>query len=143
MHDVHAVCTMLACCHIGSVLPVYLSIFSIQKSSLYAHCLHAANTLYLYLVAPNVRIKLFTDKEVTNLINNKLRDKKYHKVLTLTMEEFIEQEKNKKQREEDAEKTQPHRGPEPSEGEEGKYNTFLIYSVIVMFLLSFSGPIQA
>ena len=71
--------------------------------------------LYLYLVAPNARIKLFTDKEVTNWINNKLRDKKYHEVLTLTMEEFIEQEKNKKQREEDAEKTQPHRGPEPGE----------------------------
>ena len=45
------------------------------------------------------------------------------------MEEFIEQEQNKKKGEEDAEKTQPHRGPERSEGEEGKYNTFLIYSM--------------
>ena len=38
------------------------------------------------------------------------------------MEQFIEQEQNKKKREEDAEKTQPHRGPEPGEGEEGKYS---------------------
>ena len=65
---------------------------------LYVHCLCAANVLYLYVVAPNARIKLFRDKEVTNRIHNKLRDKKYHEVLTLTMEEFIEQEQNKKKR---------------------------------------------
>ena len=120
---------MLTHYHIGSVLPVYLNIFCIWKSSLHAHCLHTVNMLYLYLVALNVRINLFIDKEVTNLINNKLRDKKYHDILTLTMEEFVEQEKNKKQREDDAGKTQRHRGPEPSEGKEGKYNSFLIYSM--------------
>ena len=76
---------------------------------MYTHCLHVANMLYLYLMAPNVIIKLFTDKGVTNWINNKLRDKKYHEVLTLTLEEFIEQEETKKQREEDAEKTIPQR----------------------------------
>ena len=86
--------------------------------------MHAGNMLYLFLVALNVRIKLFTDKEVTNWIHNKLKDKKYHEVLKLTMEEFIEQEKTKKQREEDADKTQPHRGPKPSEGEEGNYYMF-------------------
>ena len=42
---------------------------------------------------PNVRIQLFTDKEVTNWIHNKLKDNKYHKVLKLTIEEFIEQKK--------------------------------------------------
>ena len=94
------------------------------NSMLYACCLHTANMLYLYLVAPNVKIKLFTDKEVTNWIHNKLKDKKYLEVLKLTMEEFIEQEKTKKQREEDADKTQPHRGPEPTESEEGNYYRF-------------------
>ena len=120
------------CMHDAHTLPYWFSVtqkFYIWKSSLYAHCLHVANMLYLYLVAPNVRIKLFIDKGVMNWINNKLKDKKYHEVLTLTVEEFIEQEQNKKKREEDAEKTQPHRGPEPSEGEEGKCNTFLIYSM--------------
>ena len=71
--------------------------------------MHAGNMLYLYLVAPNVRIKLFTDKEVTNWIYNKLKDKKYHEILKLTKEEFIEQEKTKKQREEDADKTTTQR----------------------------------
>ena len=73
-----------------------------------------------YLESPNAKIKLFTDKEVTNWINSKLKDKKYHEVLTLTMEEFVEQEQNKKQREQEAEKTQPKRGPESLKGEEGK-----------------------
>ena len=59
------------------------------------------------LELPNAKIKLFTDKEVTNWINSKLKDKKYHEVLTLTMEEFFKQEQNKKQREQEAEKTQP------------------------------------
>ena len=116
----------LPCTHDACTLPYWFcvncvfNIFFIWKSLLYAHSLHAANMLYLYLVALNVRIKLFTDKEVMNWIHNKLRDKKYHEILTLTMEEFIEQEQNKKKREEDAEKTQPNRGPEPCEGEEGK-----------------------
>ena len=50
----------------------------------------------LYLEVPNAKIKLFTDKEVTNWINNKPKDRKYHEVLTLTLEEFDEQEQNKK-----------------------------------------------
>ena len=69
-----------------------------------------------------MRIKLFTDKEMTNWIHNKLKDKKYHKVLKLTMEEFIEQEKTEQKREEDADNRQPHRGPQPTEGEEGNYH---------------------
>ena len=60
-----------------------------------------------YLESPNAKIKLFTDKEVTNWINNKLKHKKYHEVLILTMEDFSEQEQNKKEREQEAEKTQP------------------------------------
>ena len=52
----------------------------------------------LYLEVPNAKIKLFTDKEVTNWINNKLKDQKYHEVLTLTLEEFEEQKQNKKKR---------------------------------------------
>ena len=74
-----------------------------------------------YSESPNAKIKLFTDKEVTNWINSKLKDKKYHEVLTLTMEEFVEQEQNKKQREQEAERTQPKKDPETPEGEEGKY----------------------
>ena len=111
-----------------------------------AHCIS-------YLELPNTKIKLFTDKEVTNWINNKLKDKKYHEVLTLTMEEFVKQEQNKKQREQEAEKTQPKKGPETQEGEEGKYVTFLYtacrncaYSVQMqrlMFVNCFSRPIQA
>ena len=49
-----------------------------------------------YLEVPNAKIKLFTDKQVTNWINNKLTDKKYDEVLTLTLKEFAEQEQNKK-----------------------------------------------
>ena len=82
-----------------------------------------------YLESPNAKIKLFTDKEVTNRINSKLKDKKYHEVLTLTMEEFVEQEQNKKQREQEAEKTQPKTGPETPEGEEGKYIYIFIHSM--------------
>ena len=108
----HAVCTLPTSCHIGSMLQLVNNIFCIWNSTLYAHCLHTGNTLYLYLVALNAKIKLFTDKEVTNWIHNKLKHKKYHEVLKLTMGEFIEQEKTKKHREEDADKTQPHRGPE-------------------------------
>ena len=52
----------------------------------------------LYLEASNAKIKLFTDKEVTNWINNKLKDWKYHEVLTLTLEEFDEQKQNKKKK---------------------------------------------
>ena len=52
----------------------------------------------LYLEAPNAKIKLFTDKEVTNWINNKLKDWKYHEVLTLTLEEFDEQKQNKEKK---------------------------------------------
>ena len=58
----------------------------------------------LYLEALNAKIKLFTDKEVTNWINNKLKDRKYHEVLTLTLKEFDEQEQNKKKREEEVAK---------------------------------------
>ena len=96
---------------------------------LYARCMHNVCTMITccisYLELPDANIKLFTDKEVTNWINNKLKDKKYHEVLTLTMEEFVEQEQNKKQREQEAEKTQPKKGPEPPEDEEGKYVTML------------------
>ena len=60
---------------------------------MYARCI---TRRILYLEAPNTKIKLFTDKEVTNWINNKLKDRKYHEVLTLTLEEFDEQEQNKK-----------------------------------------------
>ena len=105
-----------------------------------------------YLESPNAKVKLFTDKKVTNWINNKLKDKKYHEVLTLTMEEFVEQEQNKKQREQEAEKTQPKKGPKPPEGEEGKYIKFLntackqcAYSVQMgrlIFVHCFSQPVQ-
>ena len=105
-----------------------------------------------YLESPNAKIKLFTDKEVTNRIISKLKDKKYHEVLTLTMEEFVEQEQNKKQREQEAEKTQPKKGPETQEGEEDKYVTFFYtayrhhaYSMQMqrlMFVNCFSRPIQ-
>ena len=65
------------------------------------HCMHCAVCMMitrciLYLEAPNAKIKLFTDKEVTNWINNKLKDQKYYEVLTLTPEEFDEQKQNKK-----------------------------------------------
>ena len=106
-----------------------------------------------YLESLNAKIKLFTDKEVTNWINSKLKDKKYHEVLTLTMEELVEQEQNKKQRKQEAEKKQPKKGPETQEGEEGKYVTFLYtacrhraYSMQMqrlMFVNCFSRPIQA
>ena len=82
-----------------------------------------------YLESPNVKIKLFTEKEVTNWIDNKLKDKKYHEVLALTMEEFVEQEQNKKQREQEAEKTQPKKGPQNPEGEEGKYFYIFIHGM--------------
>ena len=105
-----------------------------------------------YLELPNAKIKLFTDKKVNNWLNNKMKDKKYHEVLTLTMEELIEQEESKKEREQEAEKTQPKQGPEPLEGEEGKYVTFLCtacrqraYSMQMqrlMFVHCFSQPIQ-
>ena len=108
-----------------------------------AHCIS-------YLELPNAKIKLFTDKKVTNWINSKLKDKKYHEVLTLTMEMFVEQEQNKKQREQEAEKTQPKKGPET---QEGKYVTFLYtacrhhaYSMEMqrlMFVNCLSRPIQA
>ena len=45
------------------------------------------------------------------------------------MEEFVEKEKNKKQREQEAEKTQPKKGPETPEGEEGKYIYIFIHSM--------------
>ena len=82
-----------------------------------------------YLESLNAKIKLFTDKEVTNWINSKLKDKKYHEVLTLTMEEFVEQEQNKKQREQEAEKTQPIKGPETPEGDKGKYISIFIHGM--------------
>ena len=82
-----------------------------------------------YLESQNAKIKLFTDKEVTNWINSKLKDKKCHEVLTLTMEEFVEQEQNKKQREQEAEKTQAKKGPETPEGEEGKYIYIFIHGM--------------
>ena len=81
-----------------------------------------------YLESLNAKIKHFADKEVTNWINSKLKDRKYHEVLTLTMEEFVEQEQNKKQREQEAEKTQPKRGPEPPQGEEGKNMLHFVYT---------------
>ena len=96
------------CMHPACMLPYWFCVMTCQQYILYLE-LHAGNTLYLYLVALNVRIKLFTDKEVTNWIQNKLKDKKYHEVLKSTMEEFIEQEKTKKKREEDADKTTPQR----------------------------------
>ena len=106
--------------------------------ALYARCMHCIHCMHcavcmmiarciLYLEAPNAKIKLFTDKEVTNWINNKLKDWKYHEVLTLTLEEFDEQKQNKKKREEEAAKKQPKKGPEPKAGEEGECYTF-IYS---------------
>ena len=79
----------------------------------------------LYLEAPNAKIKLFTDKEVTNWINNKLKDRKYHEVLTLTLEEFDEQKQNKKKKQEEAAKTQPKKGPEPKAGEEGVLHFYI------------------
>ena len=99
---------------------------------LYERCMRAVCMMItrciLYLEAPNAKIKLFTDKEVTNWINNKLKDRKYHEVLTLTLEEFDEQEQNKKKREEEVVKKQPKKGPEPKAGEEGECYTF-IYSM--------------
>ena len=67
----------------------------------------------LYLEAPNAKIKLFTDKEVTNWINNKLKDRKYHEVLTLTLKEFAEQKQNKKKRQEEVAKKQPKKDLNP------------------------------
>ena len=68
----------------------------------YERCMRAVCTMItcciLYLEALYTKIKLFTDKEVTNWINNKLKDRKYHKVLTLTLEEFDEQKQNKKKK---------------------------------------------
>ena len=94
--------------------------------------MHAVCTMLtrciLYLEVPNAKIKLFTDKEVTNWINNKLTDRKYHEVLTLTLKEFAEQEQNKQKREEEMAKKQPKKGPEPKAGEEGECYTF-IYSM--------------
>ena len=99
---------------------------------MYANCMHTVCTMItlciLYLEVPNAKIKLFTDKEVTNWINNKLKDRKYHEVLTLTLEEFDEQEQNKKKREEEMAKKQPKKGPEPKADKEGECYTF-IYSV--------------
>ena len=92
---------------------------------MYVRCMHDGNTLHLYLEAPNAKIKLFTDKEVTNWINNKLKDRKYHEVLTLTLEEFDEQKQNKKKKQEEAAKTQPKKGPEPKAGEEGVLHFFI------------------
>ena len=65
---------------------------------------------------------------MTNWIDNKLRDKKYHEVLTLTLEEFADREQNKQSREEEAAKNQPKKGTEPKAGEEGELYNF-IYSV--------------
>ena len=67
------------------------------------HCMHCAvctmiTCCILYLEALSAKIKLFTDKEVTNWINNKLKDRKYHEVLTLTLEEFDEQKQNKQKK---------------------------------------------
>ena len=91
-----------------------------------ACCMHDVCTVcmmitccILYLEVLNAKIKSFTDKEVTNWINNKLIDRKYHEVLTLTLEEFDEQKQNKKKRQEEAAKKQPKKGPEPKAGEEG------------------------
>ena len=50
--------------------------------------------------------------------------------MTLTIEELIEQEQNKKEREQEVEKTQPKKGPEPLEGKEGKYVIFLYTACI-------------
>ena len=100
----------------------------------YERCMRAVCMMIthciLYLEAPNAKIKLFTD-EVTAWINNKLKDRKYHEVLTLTLEEFDEQEQNKKKREEEVAKKQPKKGPEPKAGEEGECYTF-IYSVLTV-----------
>ena len=99
---------------------------------LYERCMRTVCTMItcciLYLEAPNAKIKLFIDKEVTNWINNKLKDRKYHEVLTLTLEEFDEQKQNKKKRQEEMVKKQPKKGPEPKAGKEGECYTF-IYSV--------------
>ena len=81
----------------------------------------------LYLEALSAKIKLFTDKEVTNWINNKLKDRKYHEVLTLTLEEFDEQKQNKKKRQEEAAKKQPKKDLNPRQARKVCY-TF-IYSV--------------
>ena len=98
----------------------------------YERCMRTVCTMItrciLYLEVLNAKMKLFTDKEVTNWINNKLKDQKYHEVLTLTLEEFDEQEQSKKKREEEAAKKQPKKGPEPKAGEEGVCYTF-IYSM--------------
>ena len=75
----------------------------------------------LYLEAPNAKIKLFTDKEVTNWINNKLKDRKYHEVLTLTLEEFDEQKQNKKKKARGG----GEKGPEPKAGKEGVLHFYI------------------
>ena len=98
--------------------------------ALYARCMHCAvctmiTRCILYLEVPNAKIKLFTDKEVTNWINNKLKDRKYHEVLTLTLEEFDEQKQNKKKMQEEAAKKQPKKGPEPKAGEEGVLHFYI------------------
>ena len=98
---------------------------------LYERCMRAVCMMIthciLYLEVQNAKIKLFTDKEVTNWINNKLKDRKYHEVLTLTLKEFDEQEQNKQKREKEAAKKQPKKRPEPKAGEEGECYTF-VYS---------------
>ena len=81
----------------------------------------------LYLEAPNAKIQLFTDKEVTNWINNKLKDRKYHEVLTLTLEEFAEQKQIKKKKQEEVAKNQPKKDLNPRQVRKVCY-TF-IYSV--------------
>ena len=62
---------------------------------------------------------------MTNWINNKLKDRKYHEVLTLTLEEFDEQKQNKKKRQEEAAKKQPKKGPEPKAGKEGVLHFYI------------------
>ena len=99
---------------------------------MYACCKHDVCTVctmithcILYLEAPSAKIKLFTDKEVTNWINNKLKDQKYHEVLTLTLEEFDEQKQNKKKRQEEVAKKQLKKGPEPKAGKEGVLHFYI------------------
>ena len=99
---------------------------------MYAHCKHDVCTVcmmitrcILYLEVPSAKIKLFTDKEVTNWINNKLKNRKYHEVLTLTLEEFDEQKQNKKKRQDEAAKKQRKKGPEPKAGKEGVLHFYI------------------
>ena len=100
---------------------------------MYARCKHDVCTVctmitrcILYLEVPSAKIKVFTDKEVTNWINNKLKDRKYHEVLTLTLEEFDQQKQNKKKRQEEAAKKQHKKGPEPKAGEEGVLHLYTV-----------------